>query len=167
MNVAKGNLVRITFELKVKGGDVIESSEKNGPIDYVHGDGKLLPGLEKRLEGMSVGEERSGVIPATEAFGTESQMPTKKLQRKTFPAGTKVEPGLLFEAKGQSGQNLNFKVIEVKGDDVTVRLLHPLMGKDLEYKVKVIVIDDPKAKKRESTAPPPPPADALGIKPDD
>jgi FKBP-type peptidyl-prolyl cis-trans isomerase SlpA len=164
MNVAKGNLVRISFELKVKGGEVIESSDKNGPIDYVHGEGKLLPGFEKRLDGMAVGEERTGVIPATEAFGTESQMPTKKLRRKDFPAGTKVEMGLLFEAKGQGGQNLKFKVIEVKGDDVTVRLLHPLMGKDLEYKVKVLVIDDPKAKRREGVAPPPPPADALGLK---
>ncbi|HEY3358877.1 MAG TPA: FKBP-type peptidyl-prolyl cis-trans isomerase [Polyangia bacterium] len=167
MKVTKGQSVRIAFELKVKGGEVIESSAKNGSIDYVHGQGKLLPCLESRLEGMSVGEEKRGVIPAKEAFGDESQMPTKKLRRKDFPADAKVEKGLLFEAKGQGGLPLNFKVIEAKGDDVTVRLLHPLMGKDLEFYVKVLVIDDPQARKRESVAPPPPPAAALGLKPEE
>jgi FKBP-type peptidyl-prolyl cis-trans isomerase SlyD len=167
MKVAKGNLVRISFELTVKGGEVIESSKKSGPVDYIHGDGRMLPAFEARVEGMAVGEEKRGVIPAQEAFGDEAHMPTKQLKRKDFPPDAKIEKGLLFEAKGPHGQPLNFKVIEVTADDVTVRLLHPLMGKDLEFYVKVIVIDDPQAKKRESVAPPPPPAAALGLKPED
>jgi FKBP-type peptidyl-prolyl cis-trans isomerase SlyD len=167
MQVAKGVRVRIAYELKVKGGEVIESSAKNGSIEYVHGEGKLLPALETRLEGMQVGEEKKGVIPSKEAFGEEAQMPTKALKRGDFPKDAKLERGMLFEAKGPGGQPLSFKVTEVKGDDVTVRLLHPLMGKDLEFSVKVLVIDDPKAKKRESVPPPPPPADALGLKPED
>ena len=167
MNVAKGHSVRIAFELKVKGGAVIESSAKNGSIDYIHGEGKLLPCLEKRLEGMAVGEEKRGVIPAKEAVGEESQMPTKKLRRQDFPAEAKVEKGLLFEAKGPGGQPLNFKVIEAKGDDVTVRLLHPLMGKDLEFYVKVLMIDDPQARRREGLAPPPLPPEAIAASVDD
>jgi FKBP-type peptidyl-prolyl cis-trans isomerase SlyD len=167
MKIAPGHIVRMSYELKVKGGEVIESSEKAGSMQYVHGEGKMLPGLEKRLEGMSVGEEKRGVIPAAEAFGAEESLPTKIMPRANFPKDEKIAVGKLFEAKGPQGQPVSFKVVTVKGDEVTVRFLHPLVGKDLEFWVKVLVIDDPKTKKREAVAPPPPPAAALAVELED
>jgi FKBP-type peptidyl-prolyl cis-trans isomerase SlyD len=160
MKVAGGCIVKIDFELKVKGGDVIESSAKSGPIQYVHGQGKLLPGLEKRLEGMSVGEEKRGEIPAREAFGTEEMLPTKDIARKEFPADAKLEVGTIFQAKGPTGDPISFKAIKVTSEQVTVRFLHPLAGKDLEFRARVRMLDDPTAKKR-AVSIPPPPADAL------
>ena len=53
MKIARGRSVELSYELKVKGGSVIESSTRSGPLRYVHGDGKMLPGLEKRLEGLA------------------------------------------------------------------------------------------------------------------
>ena len=167
MKVAPGNIVRISYELKIKGGDVIESSQKGGFIEYVHGAGKMLPGLERRLEGMTVGEEQHGVIPAVEAFGAEESLPTKLMPRKAFPKGEKLQPGRCFEAKGPKGEPIGFKVVSVTGDEVTVRFLHPLVGRDLEFRVKVLLIDDPKAKKRYAMPPPPPPAAALAFDADD
>ena len=168
MKIANGNKVRISFELKVKGGEVIESSEKNGSLDYVHGTGRMLPALEKRLEGMAVGEEKKGTIPASEAF-PEKDLPTKQMLKKEFPAGEKLDVGRVFEAKGFDGKPVSFKIVKVTGNDVMVRFLHPLQGKDLEFQVKVLGIDDPKSKRRESVAPPPPPAAALDVElePDD
>jgi FKBP-type peptidyl-prolyl cis-trans isomerase 2 len=162
MKVAKGHKVRISFELRVKGGDVIESSEKSGPVEYVHGDGKILSGLEKRVEGMGVGEEKKGEIPAAEAFGTEDKLPTKEIPRKEFPAGEKLEVGRVFAAKGPQGEPISFKIVKEDKDKVTVRFLHALVGKDVTFKVKVLMIDDPKSKKR-AVAMPPPPADALEL----
>jgi FKBP-type peptidyl-prolyl cis-trans isomerase SlyD len=151
MKIARGLSVRIEYQLKVKGGDVIESSVKSGPLTYVHGDGKMLPGLEKRLEGLTAGDERKGEIPAREAFGTEEQLPIKQMRRADFPAGVKLKAGLTFEAKTPDGGTVTFKVASVKGDEISVRLLHPLVGRDIEFKVKVLAVQDPKA------APPLPP----------
>ncbi len=166
MKIQKGFIVRISFELKVKGGEVIESSEKTGSLEYTHGGGKMLPALEKRLEGMAVGEDKKGLIPASEAFPEES-LPTKDMPKKEFPAGVDLTAGRQFEAKGPDGKPLAFKIVKAKGDVVTVRFLHPLQGKDLEFTVKVLGIDDPKGKRRESVAPPPPPVEALELNPDD
>lgn len=166
MKVAAGNIIKIEIELKVKGGDLIESSKKSGPVQYVHGEGKLLPGLEKRLEGAEVGETRKGVIPAKEAFGVEADLPTKDIPRSEFPKDAKLDVGMVFQAKGPHGEPVSFKVVKQDKDKVTVRFMHPLVGKDLEYDVKILVIDDPKAKKR-AVAVPPPPADALELSPDD
>jgi len=154
MKIGSGLSVRIEYELKIKGGDVIESSVRSGPLHYVQGGGKMLPGLEKRLEGLSPGDERSGHIPAAEAFGTEDALPIKSMARKDFPAGMTPSVGLVFEAKGPHGEAVNFKVMSVTADNVTVRLLHPLVGRDLEFKVKVLSVTDPRYP---TAAPPLPP----------
>lgn len=161
LKIAKGSIIRLEYQLKVKGGEVIESSAKDGFIRYVHGEGKMLLALESRLEGLSVGDEKAGVIPAAEAF-PEKDMPTKDIPRGEFPAGEKLEVGKLFQATGPDGTPLGFQVIETTDKAVKVRLLPALAGKDLEFKVKVLGIDDPATQRREGISPPPPPADALG-----
>jgi FKBP-type peptidyl-prolyl cis-trans isomerase SlyD len=144
MKIGKGLRVGIEYELKIKGGDVIESSAKSGPLRYVHGDGKMLPGLERRLEGLAPGEERKGLIPATEAFGTEDSLPIKEMDRKDFPGETAPKAGLVFQAKSARGEVVSFKVVAQTADKVSVRLLHPLVGRDLEFRVKVLSVDDPR-----------------------
>lgn len=161
MKIAKGHKVRIEFDLKVKGGDVIESSAKTGPIEYVHGEGKMLPGLEQRLEGMAIGQETKGVIPANEAI-PEDKLPTKDILLTEFPKGENLDVGRVFQAKGPAGEPIAFRIVSVDKTKAVVRFLHPLAGKDLEYRVKVLMIDDPQAKKR-AVAVPPPPADALEV----
>jgi FKBP-type peptidyl-prolyl cis-trans isomerase 2 len=161
VQIKRGEKVRLEYELKVKGGDVIESSRQSGPIVYEHGAGKMLPGLEKRLEGMAIGDEKRGVIPAAEAFGTEETLPTSDIPRGAFPKGAALEPGRAFEARDPKGQPVSFKVVKADGDKVAVRFLHPLMGKDIEFYVRVLMIDDPASRKRAGVAPPPVPADAI------
>lgn len=148
MKVAKGLRVLMEYELKVKGGAVIESSSKDGPLEYVHGSGRMLPALEKRLDGMEAGHETKGEIPAKEAFPEES-LPTKTMAKGSFPKGEKVEVGRVFQAKGPAGEAVGFRVIKIDGDRVEVRFLHPLAGRDIEYKVKILRVTDP--------TPPPPP----------
>lgn len=163
MRITRGEKVRLEYELKVQGGEVIESSHKGGPIVYVHGEGKMLPALEKRLEGMAIGEEKRGTIPAAEAFGNEESLPTRDLPRREFPAGEKLEPGRVFEARDPNGRPVSFRILSVGDDVVKVRFLHPLAGKDIEFYVKVLVIDDPNLRRRESVPPPPPPAEAFAV----
>jgi FKBP-type peptidyl-prolyl cis-trans isomerase SlyD len=111
----------------------------------------MLPGLEKRLVGLSPGEERTGEIPAREAFGTEDAMPTKDMPRNAFPATPAPKVGAVFGAKDPAtGAPVQFKVVSVERDVVKVRLLHPLVGRDLEYRVKVMSV-------RDATAPAGPP----------
>lgn len=144
MKIASGRAVELEYELKVKGGEVLESSSRSGPLRYIHGDGKMLPGLEKRLDGLSPGDERAGEIPAREAFGTEEMLPVKEMPRGAFPSGAKLEGGATFEGKDPAlGSPVRFKILSVSGDVAKVRLLHPLVGRDLEYRVKVLAVRDP------------------------
>lgn len=150
MKIAPGLSVLLDYELRVRGGAVIESSEKSGPLRYVHGRGKMLAGLERRLEGLAPGDEKKGEIPAAEAFGTEESLPVKVMSRGEFPAGTKLAPGLVFTAKSPSGEPIQLKIVAADGDAIKARLLHPLVGRDLQFRVKVLSVED-------LSRPPPPP----------
>lgn len=146
MKVGQGNIVRIDCELKVAGGEVIESSKKSGPVEYKHGRGQMLKGLESRLEGLAIGDEKSGTIPAAEAFGTEDTQPKMTIPRASFPKDSKIAKGDAFEAKGPQGTPMKLEVLSVDDDSVIAKVVHPLAGKDIEFKVKVL-----------SVRPPPPP----------
>ena len=162
VKIAKGMAVRIHVTLTAPDGTVIESSDKSGPVDYIHGQGAMLPGLEKVLEGLVAGDARDGTIPARDAFGTEESLPTKQMPRAEFPKEAKLEPGMAFQAKGPHGEPVTFKVVKADEKDVTVRFLHPLAGKDIKFAVKVIGVKDPK-----TVLPPAPPAEALELTPDE
>jgi FKBP-type peptidyl-prolyl cis-trans isomerase 2 len=164
MKIAAGCLVRIEYEIRIKGGDVIESSAKSGPLQYTHGEGRLLPALEKRLAGLSAGESLEGEIPAAEAIPPEDTLPTRVIARSEF-AGQKVEVGAMFEAHTAAGGTVDLRIIAIDDKHVTARLLPPLAGKDLAFKVRVVRIEDPVSHLVSVVhkAPPPLPAEALKI----
>jgi FKBP-type peptidyl-prolyl cis-trans isomerase SlyD len=155
MKIAAGSIVRIEYELRVKGGEVLESSAKTGPIQYTQGEGKLLPALEKRLEGLSAGQSLDGEIPAEEVTPVAS-LPTKVIPRKEFPANAQIAPKEIFEANTANGP-VRLYVTAVDDKGVTVKLLPPLAGKDILFKVKVVMVEDPVSHKRAVVVKKPPP----------
>jgi FKBP-type peptidyl-prolyl cis-trans isomerase 2 len=141
MNVSDGCFVRIECDLRVKGGELVESSSKTGPVEYKHGAGQMLAALEGHLAGMKVGEEKKGIIPAAEGFGAAVQ--TMTIPRKEFPKEAKLEVGARFEAKNPSGHPVQLEVTKVEDGTVTAKVIHPLATKDLEFRVKVLAIRPP------------------------
>jgi FKBP-type peptidyl-prolyl cis-trans isomerase 2 len=162
MKVTARHTVRIEYELKVKGGAVVESSDKTGPLEYVHGEHRLLPALERQIEGMEVGEEKKGELRAADAFGDESSLPTREMLKKEFPPEEKVTVGRTFAAHWPGQDVMRFKIVAIEGEIVKVRFLHELSDRDIEFRVKILAIDPPRSR-RSVLQPPPPPAAALGI----
>ena len=156
MKVAEGLMVRCEYDLRIAGGEELESSSKTGPIVYKHGSGKMLPALEKELDGMEAGEEKSGTIPADAIAAAET--PTLAVPRSLFPADAKVAVGDLFEAKDPQGRPLKLEVRSIDGDQVTARAVHPLAGKDLTFRVKILSVRE---------APPAVPSKLMELAPDD
>jgi FKBP-type peptidyl-prolyl cis-trans isomerase SlyD len=168
MKITAGSIVRLEYELRIKDGDILESSAKSGPIQYVHGEGRLLPALEKRLEGLAAGQSLSGEIPASEATPDNESLPTEQIARADFPKDAQLAVGVLYQGKTAAGAPINLRIVAMDDTTVTVRLLPAIAGKDLSFKVKVILIEDPVSHKREVVVkkPPPLPAEALDLEVD-
>jgi FKBP-type peptidyl-prolyl cis-trans isomerase 2 len=143
--------VRLRVRLAVVGGETIE----DGPVEYIHGSGKMLPGLEGALAGLETGESKGGVLKARDAFGNPALSPHKKMKRGEFPKDARLKAGERFAAKGVNGVDVVLLVSAIDGDDIDVQLMHPLADKDIKYEVEVLRVTD--------LAPPPVPADAVGL----
>jgi FKBP-type peptidyl-prolyl cis-trans isomerase 2 len=151
VKIQKGRRVTVKVELSVVGGASLEKST----VEYIHGAGTMLVGLENVLAGLEKGARREGVIKAKEAFGNPSMHPLKKMKRTEFPKEVKLVAGEQFVAKGVNDMNVVLRIEKLAGDDVDVRLVHPLAEKDIKYAVEVVQVSDPR--------PPPMPAQALEL----
>jgi len=135
-------IVTLEYEIRIAGGELLESSAQRGPLRFVSGTGQLLASLERRIDKLGLDQEESGVLKANEAFGDLTQLPIKTIARAEFPASENLEVGRIFEARAATGEPIRFMIVEANKDAVQVRYLHPLHDKDIAYRVKVLSIED-------------------------
>lgn len=142
MKIQPNAFVSLDYTLHDDDGELLDESSGEGgqPIDYVHGYGMLVPGLEAALIGLEMGDEREIVVTAEEGYGEHDEDLVLEVERSEFPDPAKVEPGDEFLAESPDGDDVPMRVVEVKGDSVVVDANHPLAGLALHYKVKVLVV---------------------------
>ncbi len=150
VKIDKNKRVRIKVKLQVEGGEVLEESA----VEYHHGNGKMLDGLEEALEGLATGAKKSGVIPAAKAFGGAAHQHKKVIPRGEFPKDAELAVGTTFQA-GSAGKEVLIEVVSIGDTEIQAVLKHPLADKNIAYEVEVLGVRDPAA------APPPLPADAI------
>ncbi len=138
MSVVQPNShVTVDYILKDDEGEVLDSSsgEDGEPIEYVHGYGMLVPGLEAALVGLKVGDKKQIVVPADEGYGDRDEELVLEIDRTEFP--DTVEPGDEFVATSPDGEEVVLNVVEVNDDGVLVDANHPLAGLTLHYDIEV------------------------------
>ncbi len=131
--------VVLGYTLRDVDDEVLDTSaaQDGEPIVYIHGYGMLVPGLEKALSGLAVGDEREVVVPPEEGFGERDEELVLEIERSEVPRPEAVEVGDEFVAESPEGDEAVMRVIEVKGDAVVLDGNHPLAGQTLRYSVVV------------------------------
>lgn len=141
MNIAKNKVVSIDYTLTDSENAVIDSSEGRQPLVYLHGNGNLIPGLEKELEGKSTGASFRASIPPHEAYGLRDERKMQQVPRTAFAQFPALEAGMRFRADGPQGSEV-VTIIAVEADTVTVDANHPLAGQTLHFDVTVRDVRD-------------------------
>jgi len=144
MQVEEGKIINLEYTITTDKGELIESSNGRGaPLEFVFGQSGLLPGLDEQLRGMGAGDEKDFDLPPDKAFGTIESGPTITIHRSQFPEDAKLEVGNRFQADlARNGQPVNFALVEVHDNDVLARLIHPLAGRTIHIKAKVLAVRD-------------------------
>lgn len=137
--IANGKQVAFEYTLTVD-GKVIDSSKGKAPLTYTHGQGNMLPGLAKQLEGLRVGEEKTIVLPPEEAYGAVDPTAVREVPKASLPPTITPEVGMNLKTSDPEGREYVVRVAEVKKDSVMVDFNHPLAGKTLNFQVKVLSI---------------------------
>lgn len=137
--IEDGRTVTFDYTLKID-GEVVESSEGKDPLKYEHGAGVIIPGLESRLVGLMVGDEKSVVIPAKEGYGEINEEAYREIPRASLPEGFTPESGMIIEIQAPDGGAIPAIVWEVKEESVVLNFNHPLAGKTLQFDVKIVSV---------------------------
>jgi peptidylprolyl isomerase len=141
MSQAKpGDTVKIHYTGTLDDGTQFDSSSGRDPLQFELGSGQVIPGFEKAVEGMAVGDSKSVNIPPEEAYGPRHEQMIQEVPKDALPDDLEPVEGMALQAQGQDGQVINLTVTSVAEDSVTVDGNHPLAGKALNFDIQLVDI---------------------------
>lgn len=135
--VADDVVVSIDYTLTVD-GEVVDSTEGDAPLNFLQGHQNIIPGLERELAGMKVGDSKKVTVTPAEAYGEVDPENIIDVPRDEFPSEIPLEPGTELEVKNADGEVLSATINEVNGDTVKLDFNHPLAGKSLSFDVTIV-----------------------------
>ena len=136
-------VISFHYTLTNKAGDVIDTSrDSKDPFSYMEGVGQIIPGLEKPMALLSVGDIRKIEVAAVDAYGIHDAQLIVDVPRAKLPNADELKVDDQFQASGPQGEQLLFRVLEINGDQIKLDGNHPLAGEDLVFDVEVIKIRD-------------------------
>jgi len=141
MVVKKGDKIEVEYTGTFDDGTVFDSSthgDHSHPISFEVGAGQVVPGFDKAVIGMKVGEEKEFHLEPNEAYGMPKPELSRKVPRDKMPEG--VKEGLMIGIQLPDGGQMPAVIKEVSEKEVTIDLNHPLAGKALNFKIKVVKI---------------------------
>jgi FKBP-type peptidyl-prolyl cis-trans isomerase SlyD len=140
--VADDVVVEIEYTLTVE-GEILDSSEAEGPLAYLHGHDNIVPGLEKELSGKKVGESVSVTVSPEEGYGRYDEEAAAHVPREEIPADVPIEEGVEIIMEDEDGSVMAAMITWVGADEVKLDFNHPLAGRELGFEVKVVGLREP------------------------
>jgi len=142
--IAAGSKVSIHYTLTVDGA-VVDSSSGREPLEYVQGEGMLVPGIEAGLAGAAAGEKRRVRVEPGQGYGELQPELLIKAPRSALAHLPDLAVGAVVQGEGPEGP-FRAVVREITENEVGLDLNHPLAGKVLEFDVEVVSVGAPKSK---------------------
>jgi FKBP-type peptidyl-prolyl cis-trans isomerase SlyD len=136
MQISQDAVVSIHYTLTDDEGQTIDSSDGGEPLAYIHGNGNLIPGLERALEGKQAGDSIDVKIAPADGYGEYDKSLIQRIPRRALKGISNVYVGMQLQAQSEHGAR-PVTVTQVVGDMVTIDGNHPLAGKNLNFKVQV------------------------------
>jgi FKBP-type peptidyl-prolyl cis-trans isomerase SlyD len=145
--VSAGKYVAFSYTLRTNGTirHIRSAVWGDEPLEYLHGSGRLLPALERALEGRVEGERFEVTLPPEQAYGERDKALQQRVPAETFGGVDQIEPGMCFLARGDDDHRVESVIVtEVDEDNgfVVVDTNHPLAGMTLEFEVSVVSVND-------------------------
>ncbi len=137
--IKNGSAVKVHYKGQLKDGTLFDSSEQKGPLEFTMGQGQLIPGFEKAVVGLSVGDTTVANIPAAEAYGEPNPQMIMQVQKSQLPADIKPEVGLELMLNQPNGP-IPVAITDITDEIVTIDANHPLAGRDLIFNIEVVEI---------------------------
>ena len=139
--VADEQVVSLKFVMRLDDGEVVGQTPDGEPLQFLQGQGEILPGLEVALYGMEIGEEKQIEVSPADGFGEHDPEDFAEVSRGTIPADVDVVVGEGLLMRDSENEDVYQAIIaEVGPDLVKLDFNHPLAGNVLFFDLKVVDI---------------------------
>ncbi len=141
----EGDKVTLEYEGRLEDGEVFDSSshgDHEHPLTFVVGEGKVIKGFNDAVIGMKKNEEKEFTLTPDEAYGMPKPEMKQEVPKTALPPGQDPKAGMALVLTTQSGQQMPAKILEVTDDKVVIDMNHPLSGKTLIFKIKLVGIGE-------------------------
>jgi peptidylprolyl isomerase len=158
--VADEKFISLHYRGTLSDGSEFDASEEGKPLEFIYGAGMMIPGFEKGIAGMHVGEEKTIHIKAEDAYGAYDETLVFPVARKEVPAGIIPEIGMQLMVQTEYGPR-PIVIKDMNDTEIFLDYNMPLAGKDLTFEIKILEIRDLNAEEQLSLkapggeAPPP------------
>jgi FKBP-type peptidyl-prolyl cis-trans isomerase SlyD len=146
LTVAEGKHVSLEYTLQLDDKSVVESNVGAEPLTYTHGSQQLIPGLEKALAGLAVGDTKEVTVTPSDGYGEQDPKALQEVQKQLIPPDA-LKVGARLQGKAPNGQTVYPRVAEIKEDTVVLDFNHPLAGQTLHFAVKILDITEEQSSK--------------------
>lgn len=145
--IGEGSGVSLQFSLSLPNGELIDSNFDKTAANFRLGDGSMLPGFEQKLLGLSAGDEIEAELSPEQAFGDINpanihRFPIAKFQNLLEDDLVPTEVGSVVSFKDAGGFDLPGIIESISESTVVVNFNHPLAGKNIIFKAKIISVID-------------------------
>jgi FKBP-type peptidyl-prolyl cis-trans isomerase SlyD len=136
--VQDGKVVSLAYTLRLANGEVIDFSETDDPLEYLHGSENIVPGLERELTGLQVGDTKDVEVAPADGYGAYDPEDVEVLERGVLPKNLPLKLGMVLGITDDEGNLSEAVVREISAKDVTLDFNHPLAGQKLFFSVEVL-----------------------------
>lgn len=137
--VADDQVVSLEYVVRLDDGQVVGRSPKDEPLEFLQGQGEILPGLETALYGMEIGQHRQLELSPAEAYGEYDPEDFVEVPRDSIPQDVNlVEGEALLVSDSENEEVYQAIIAKINPDSVILDLNHPLAGSALHFDIKIV-----------------------------
>jgi peptidylprolyl isomerase len=136
-----GDTVKVQYTGTLEDGSIFDTSVGGEPLEFTLGQGQLIPGFEKAVIGMKVGESKTVNIPVDDAYGPYRDDLVAVVGRENLPEGMNPVVGQQLQITQADGSAIVVTVIKVSETTITIDANHPLVGKNLIFEITLVEIE--------------------------
>ncbi|MDY0132408.1 MAG: peptidylprolyl isomerase [Desulforegulaceae bacterium] len=135
-----GKTIKVHYTGKLENGETFDSSKGREPLEFTMGAGQMIPGFEKGVDGMKVGETKEIVVSPEEGYGERREDLVAEYDKSMFPENLELKEGMQLESQTETGQIIPLVVKKIETNKVTIDANHFLAGKKLVFEVEVVAV---------------------------
>ena len=136
----EGDVVKVHYTGKLKDKSIFDSSQDGDPLEITLGTGQVIPGFEKAVVGMDVGDSKTVEIAAKDAYGSYRDELVVEIDKERIPEDLSVKVGQQLVLRQAEGPPIRVTVTDMSEQSVTLDANHPLAGQDLTFEVQLMEI---------------------------